>query len=78
MQGDHLFIGHKRNHGHKNRMFDEHMINRVFWLADLLVWRSVAAPKNSGRYQDCPTELYFEDGHPTYKIKFSGAVLVAS
>ena len=51
---------------------------RVFLYGDLLAWRSVTAPMNSGSYQDCPTELYFEDGHPTYKLKFSGAVLVAS
>ena len=41
-------------------------------------WRSVTAPMNSGSYQDYPTKLYFEEGYPTYKIKFSGAVLVAS
>ena len=51
---------------------------RVILQADLLIWRSVTATMNSGSYKDYPTELYFEDGHPTYKIKFSGAVFVAS
>ena len=53
-------------------------VSRVFLYGDLLAWRSVMAPMNSGSYEDCSTELYFEDGHPLYKIKLSVAVLVAS
>ena len=33
---------------------------------------------HSGSYKSCPTELYFEEWMSFFKIKFSGAVSVAS
>ena len=52
--------------------------NRVILFRVIPLLGVLLGSMHFGIYQDFPTELYFEDVHPLFKIKTSGAVLVAS
>ena len=45
-------------------------LNRLILYRDPFSWWSILmAPMHSGSYQDCPTELYFEERHPMSNLQ---------
>ena len=66
---DHFFLAHCVDTNEKSR-------DNLY--RDPFLWSAIMAPLHSGSYQDCTTRLYFVDMMSIYKIRLSGAVLVAS